>query len=590
MAQLRTEVGQIAANAERIQTELKMNARTQRRGRSRSRRRRRRPRNLPRRNRPRRGRRPPMPHLSEEKEEVIHNAEPIPTTTKREYLLQHIEGKPISNYIAAVIDPFSQMAVGACIPDKNSKETCASCDRITATIDPTDWDGLLYSSQSLLKQSIAQIAFVIVPRCITSGIFRGANVTSVGGTGNLPLGQYTDLTIKYSLQDENGEELPQTENIGPPSNPLSDPYSLMILPINADGYVVRKPSSAETKNTDVAVDVGPTFVKYSRMTKLLSNVQSTRIVGAGIKALPDAPPILTGGYAYGGSVILGEIMDLLASQGNTYTEDGGKFKYLANYIKNRVGYKGIVGVTARYDTLQSNEQKEYMISSISKYMNNLVITTDPVLRKMNKRRKLNDETYEEVYEEKDMDGDITIDFPSPSSTFSLKDTYNKIIVNDYKVSKKRKLKPYNFDSRVKNPSIQVPTATTSSFYRPNNDNDIGVHDLIRPEDQVPILLYKFNTAVQDGQTTFQRYTVELRSRVHAQNVSSGLSPFMNDPIGMDPCLSTIQDYINNADECPIASKGNSFKSIVSKIGKLTAHVVRHASRAQKIMKIIESAF
>lgn len=122
---------------------------------------------------------------------------------------------------------------------------------------------------------------------------------------------------------------------------------------------------------------------------------------------------------------------------------------------------------------------------------------------------------------------------------------------------------------------------------PVENSDLSVSDVCTPGTYIPIQIWRFNTT--DGGDNNGPYTLKLSSTVHVEGTPSGNSPFQVGKITHDPMFENVQYFLENDEKFPVAVAGHSFKSFVSKAGKIVGKATKISGNIQKFLNLLEKA-
>jgi hypothetical protein len=468
--------------------------------------------------------------------------------TKQETLINMIRGKPIYNYLEALTNPFSPNATGALRPDGTNMPTTPLKDRIAFGIDPS---GFAYTGNSLnsyeTQITIEQVIITYLPRCFAAGWGYGTGLNLAPADPMISTLNPKDikLHVPYSYStSESVEDLSEKVFI-------TEPYVLCVLMVTTGGRAVRLPSSEEEKVQSYGDwPVGPTFVQFARTT-YANQCAGIRINGAGLKILPLGAPINTGGIIYSGTISQEVLYQSCISNQTTSA--------FANYetkIRNRSRFKGVEGVTIRYDPVQTKVHHQFK------------------------------------------DGFTDDDYYSTTRVYDQTDLLSQQDNNKFSPGRRIKREmieekePYIEIQRGKNvgkkaTKVNALDASAEDYVRMYWNTASQIEDLCGKDDQVPIVIWRFDKS-QGAETTVTDYNIQIEAVCHAEMIPKGNSPFVSEKVPEQPGLASFEKLTTNYELIPLSQKGSSFKTIMRHFANFAGRVPMLADSASKIAKIIES--
>jgi hypothetical protein len=119
--------------------------------------------------------------------------------------------------------------------------------------------------------------------------------------------------------------------------------------------------------------------------------------------------------------------------------------------------------------------------------------------------------------------------------------------------------------------------------RPNSD--LSIHDVITAGSYVPCIFWQFNITDQESNNGI--YTVKVMSMVHGEGSPTGSSPFMSNKVAPDPSTEHAKMMLENVEVFPVATKGHSFRSFMSKAKRVVASVVKGAGHITKMLSLVD---
>jgi hypothetical protein len=275
--------------------------------------------------------------------------------TQEEHKLQGIEEEEevagfsdilsddVIRYCNAVVNPFGNDSVGALLPDNYQELVVPLTDRLELDITP---DIFNYPGSGANWQDPAnntQLTGIFIwfqPRCIGGGLIANQEGTSIVFNKNPWITVDDQLSASDPLTITNAYNL-CIAGIWEQSTPFNQPITF--------GLFNGVPASGSwIINNYIAIN-------YTRFDNILNNCDKLRILGAGIKVLPEQAPINTGGYGKGGWITLEDVMSAV-NMVEAGPLNAGALKNIQPSIKYAYTAKGLQGVTVRYSTLQSQEQ------------------------------------------------------------------------------------------------------------------------------------------------------------------------------------------------------------------------------------------
>jgi len=465
---------------------------------------------------------------------------------------------------------------------------------------------------------------VVLPRSHATGWLNGEPIYT--GTDVPSLAQFIKPEIPFTMYDTDGiiiEHQDVYDDLNTALDiPITDPYALMVIPVTNQGFSVRRLTTAERNGAGVSLGVGYNLFRYPRISTYLNSSSGARILGAGSKLQATAPPLMTGGYCYAGSVKPKDLFKTFQTEIDGLINDpsliNGPWLNFKNFLMDRKGFKATQGVTARYVPLNDKYQLDFHATTIPfpPFTTEAVFAATPAFKKrtlpinrfssissqQSKYNHINPHSHKNMVNE--YENKIT-DIEELDGIF-IKDKYNTTLINKQdKIDKctgtiydniknieqrHKKYKSY-LDNRksLADKGLTVPPSTRWEMrIKPPNFNSVAKQDLCNPDDPVPCLWFQYspNPNADATEQAFSIYPLEFRSRVHIENEPDGDTALIcRNPV-FDPSLKVVEEWIANSTNVPIAASGNSFRTIMSKIGQMAGHVGKWASRAEKVAKIL----
>lgn len=109
-------------------------------------------------------------------------------------------------------------------------------------------------------------------------------------------------------------------------------------------------------------------------------------------------------------------------------------------------------------------------------------------------------------------------------------------------------------------------------------------DACGPADLIPAVVWKYNTT-----STQDLYTLRLQLVAHVQALPNNVNPFITSEHPPDPSYHAMTALLDNKEVYPVAVKGSSFTSFMSKIGRAFAAASPHLSRFGRILGVAGAA-
>jgi hypothetical protein len=464
-------------------------------------------------------------------------------------------------YCAAVVSPFDEKATGALIPDGFKEDTVALTDVLSFSFNPYDFSTNPYTA--INNPGIIGIMFAFVPRCRKAGWNFGPTIYQGVGTA-----AYEKVSVETPLYPVDDKLLPLSYN--ETTDSPGDAYTLVVCGVDEEGkprIIIEDPEA-----TGVFVDVYGYFqIRYTRFTQILSNINSIRLVGAGVKLGTTAAPILSGGFCYAGSAKTKEFHDVLAA---AYVGQQDLTQWIKTNLEDQYRGKGVKGMMTRLpfdpDTLD-NEPKTVVTSNTSQV---LTLINDPVkMSKMYTKEMIKELT--DIEDIMDQYNDIKYGINQRSSD------PGKILVR-----KKKKHCTVEYDEKKEHElpygSLKAPPTASYQVQVQSKTSDPGAQDLTSVSAEIPVMFWQYASA--DANNT---YTIDMYSTVHAEGTPKATCPFGSAQVEKDLMLQYIQEEIlTDTSMFPISHSGNSFAKFVSHLKKVVGAVGKGAGRVEQALNML----
>jgi hypothetical protein len=462
-------------------------------------------------------------------------------------------GTQLLDFMQANAHPFGSEGVGAVIPDCHDTVVSPTYDLRDIEIDLTSI--FTYINTTLVTKFDGFIAMV-VPRCMAAGFLSGVSVADASNVN------YNQWNLSFSFQDANFTQLfaNSTEQDDGGNVVLLDPYYLLLIPVSADGHAITMSPGNEAL-------YGAMVVRFPKMQPILDNTSEIRIAGLGVKLNPRTPLIDTPGVAYSGMIKVNTIINLLKEDlDNAAATMPGVFTNFQNHFyADYTTEQGVNGATARYDVFQNPDQMDKQVTNLKAAIYKVTLTDTSVLNLRNR--------------------------PGYKRHLFLKyggkglSTINNNNKNNYQDDEKFETisnctNKFNHFSTGPTENIQAISNKYIAInsYEPE-DISAATNDLIKPGAFVPCAYYQFNDSAP--------LLLTLRIVAHAVTEPNADFPFISETAKFDPCFNYIKNVLSDPSIFPFHTKGHSFKSALTKFNSMFGKVVRHAGRAQNMLKLLE---
>jgi hypothetical protein len=270
-----------------------------------------------------------------------------------EFTLESLFDGEVLKFAECVVNPFSDGAIGAIIPDKWNPPTIPAMDRISMILNPAVYE-------AFAQTTINGFIICLLPRSLAAGWLA------------LDSGGLAPLWPHYPIGDDLVTDVLD--------DPVASAYCLVIAGIGIlagdSKFIALDPNSSADKVKESKIfnvkPVGPdgkkkvkllssadgfNSIPFARFGSLDSNASGLRICGGGLKILANEAPINTGGTVYGGWM---PIVDLFQSNATTIEDIGGFApELIQDALRYRKVFRGVEGITVRYSPLQSPKQEEF---------------------------------------------------------------------------------------------------------------------------------------------------------------------------------------------------------------------------------------
>jgi hypothetical protein len=413
------------------------------------------------------------------------------------------------------------------------KEVVPCSDRLSFTFTSAAFSNDPYSAAT----GITGFVVGFLPRGRTSGWNWGKDIYPDQNSVDFPQ-HYANFPL-YPVD----ETLTPISTDGTSTVQLGDAYQMIAFGIDTVG---RPRIRAISEGTDYDV-YGAYVIQYTRFEQIVANVDTLRILGAGIKLNTTAAPINAGGFCYAGSARSEEILKVLtASYNNSQNLD----QWLKTNLIDQTRNKAIRGIMVRMPYSSGTEYNTF--------------------------RDVRIDTVSYAGVEADMDEKEQIEEklnnlpPKPSSNKYTKSAYFK--TPSSRTSKSIKAEDPGAVGAV-NGAISVRTL--------DQDADPGAKDLIGVGDEIPLIYWSWQDTTEEN-----TYDVDMLSMVHSEGIPKAICPFPTAESAKDPCLNFIQEsVITDTSIFPVAHSGNSFKKLIEHLRRITGAVRTGATAVEKVLAV-----
>jgi hypothetical protein len=138
--------------------------------------------------------------------------------------------------------------------------------------------------------------------------------------------------------------------------------------------------------------------------------------------------------------------------------------------------------------------------------------------------------------------------------------------------------PPRFVSRLMGAASADTGALPSTYYQLDEGMQGSRGDFVDDGTYIPIIKWTFSGTP---------YTLKILSMVHCEGAPTGDSPFISLTLHHDPLVSQLKTILADLDTFPIAVKGHSFKSFMTKARRIIAHVTQGAGKFAQFMALVD---
>jgi hypothetical protein len=484
-------------------------------------------------------------------------------------------------FMQATTHPFGPEGVGAVIPDNFDVLSISTYDPLTIALD-------LALITGSAEGKADGVICAILPRCFASGLYGANEIQKISpGTaadiypaywkvqeiGTIFVdSSFTQSSQSYMSDANDSNESPNFANaidfFG------ADPYVLMIIPVGVDGY-----SQCFINTTaGIASTRGVYLMRFPRCQKLIEGTTGFRIVGAGVKINPRASLLETDGQAFAAQVKIDTFIKMLTLNHTALAVKGPFENFQNKFIGSYTTNKGLQGATSRYNIFQNNDQLNQQETSIEEGINEWAYHYDDLPAPNEKQiKKLN----------LDKIPPPTSINRCPKAIWPRKPSYKKCKGSMFIDSKINSLEDFieekveiDIDKRIC--KLGGPADGLLNLWTNKNTLGLSKNDLCDPSTSIPVVYYQFNDSTP--------ILLELWAVVHGQARPNPEIPFLSQQVNADPLFPVIKTALANPAIFPLTSKGNSFRSALTKFNNIAAHVLKFASKGAKILKMLEQHF
>jgi len=399
---------------------------------------------------------------------------------------------PIGRALEAATHPFGADALGALALDCRDSICIPGTDITEFPIEPIS--------------TATGVWMTWLPRCAASGLLSGTTTQATGAVK-------ANNGLRFEDQDGIQREFETIITDPMEMNELFG-WGLVYGFINTEGYSM-------VTNTNA----GALHRLTKRANKFVSDLESFRVVGAGLKVRATKPPLTAGGRLSAGSIRLDKLVALLKQNYTdaTNSEPGGPFQNFAdNWSGMRTMYDARQGCTVRFEPYQAGVMKKKKVLP---------------------------------------------DFINQRSTHAGTITQ---IEKKYDV--------------IETDEIRVQTPPAQVYYSNlvfEGGTDPSTYDLVTPQVQIPVWYWMYESASEN-------YTLSIQSIVHIHGTPKGDFPYKTSSCYIHPGFEVIMNLTNDHDIFPVYSKSNSFKSIIRKIPQIIRLIRKYAGIANKGLDVINT--
>lgn len=127
---------------------------------------------------------------------------------------------------------------------------------------------------------------------------------------------------------------------------------------------------------------------------------------------------------------------------------------------------------------------------------------------------------------------------------------------------------YSYNDTTKRTEVDIAVGADDSAY-----------DQIRPGTSIPAIVWAFSS-------TTNTYSLRVEARAHSQCVPDGTVPFMSNTTPPDPMYDQVRYVLENKDLFPVACSGHSFRSFFTKAGAISKRMASYAQKASNAMGFV----
>jgi hypothetical protein len=488
-----------------------------------------------------------------------------------------LEGSDCLNFLQATTHPFGSEGVGAVIPDKFDDLALPTYDVHDLEIDLLTL--FKNSAGTSIHSAFSGFIAAFLPRCLAGGLMAGRKLYDVS-TGAYE--GFDQLNLSLNLVDESFNSLltDSTTSTDNSTFVFTDPYTLLLIPVDENGHGIVKWTTAIG---DSAV-IGAYLMRLPRTSKLIDNTTQIRIAGAGIKLNPRVAPINTSGIAFAAQMKYATLINLLSADANQVpTASNGPFvAFNKNFIGNRIDVKGIKGATARYNVFSNLDQLTKQEVTVKQGVLSLIAAQTALSLAKDGQRipagkpgskskppSMKKVLIEEKVEEEEEEFVISYANQQRRPSYRASETPSEPGLDKLTFHKKKVI------SDVKT----VTSSYIASVVESLQNVDLSKNDLCDPGDDIPVVYYQFN-----GDTSI---LLQLRTVVHGVSEPQPDIPFLGQPVTYDPRFNLIKAIAPNPAVFPLVTKGESFKSALTKFNGFFGKVLKGGGHIHAMSQLIE---
>jgi hypothetical protein len=422
------------------------------------------------------------------------------------------------HFAEAMLNPFSDAAIGAILPDNWTPPTIPALDRLSLVIDPAVLQEMGDSSKGF---TILGIFAMFLPRTLAQGWLAVEKSDEDDTTLEISIYKVYPITSAFTVPDD---------------NTLCAAYSLAIGLVATDADNTSPVLFGFSPAANLWVANAVSLMSFSRHSSIEENTSALRIVSMGLKAYSNEAPLITGGTVYGGQCTPTDLAKLVY---NSDIDEDAERRYMATRGERKVDMEDLF----RHRTAANNR-------------NNNNIVDGPVVPLTNHYALKNRRKFVRVPDKKTTYGtDIT--GANLEDILKSRHTYPAIQGTTIRYS----IFQSNIQIEFQNSfdiGVIAGVPTGGSGRTANAQVAIGANDLAGAGTYCPSFYWKFNSV--DG--TPATYSVRIEARVHLQCEPNAVCPFQTVTPYPDPFFRHVRLVIGNVDVYPLVTKGNSFSSFM----------------------------